>query len=145
MDHILFNKRRLKINSRWYYPYSYRRPNKLVFVAVLDQVFFKQEKTVCLFQVPKKENLYQQFLMDIRQSNLIRNFKVRKLTQSYDINACIQNKKDQRPQYTYMFTSQHTHTQDPKLLLIIKAINMLIRIFIHNEVTGKQFSARACI
>lgn len=139
MDHILFNKRRLKINSRWYYPYSYRRPNKLVFVAVLDQVFFKQEKTVSLFQVPKKENLYQQFLMDIRQSNLIRNFKVRKLTQSYDINACIQNKKDQRPQYTYMFTSQHTHST-PSF-----PINMLIRIFIHNEVTGKQFSARAYI
>lgn len=69
--------------------------------------------------------------MDIRKSNLIRNFKVRKLTQSYDINARIQNKKDQAQLYLHVYLT--THTQYPKLPLILKAINMLIRIFIHNE------------
>lgn len=45
--------------------------------------------------------------MDMRQSNLIRNFKVRKLTQSYDINTCIQNKKDQAQIYLHV---HNTHT-----------------------------------
>lgn len=39
-----------------------------------------------------------------------KNFKVRKLTQSYDINACIQNTKDQAPIYLHVYLTTHTHT-----------------------------------